>query len=84
MGNWLIPVVIITRHKSQSCIEHLLNLSFKQLLLIVILLTKTTAAQNEVEICYPRMFGLNYLAVIFAASIYLSLLSTDCSDAGTS
>ena len=35
-----------------------------------ILLTKITAAQNEVTLIYLRVRGLYFLAVIFAASIY--------------
>ena len=35
-----------------------------------ILLTKTTAAQNEVALSYHRVRGLYFLAVIFVATIY--------------
>ena len=35
-----------------------------------ILLTKTTAAQNEVALCYHSVRGLYFLAVISAAAIY--------------
>ena len=33
------------------------------------LLTKTTAAQNEVALSYDRVRGLYFLAVVFAATI---------------
>ena len=34
---------------------------------IFILLTKTTAAQNDVALSYHRLRGLYFLAVVFAA-----------------
>ena len=34
-----------------------------------ILLTKTTAAQNEAALSYHRMCGLYFLAVVFVATI---------------
>ena len=34
-----------------------------------ILLTKTTAAQNDVALSYLRLRGLYFLAVVFAAAI---------------
>ena len=37
-----------------------------------ILLTKTTAAQNEVALSYHGMRGLYFLAVVFASTIELS------------
>ena len=37
----------------------------------ITLLTKTTAAQNEVALIYYRMRGLYFVAVIFAATILL-------------
>ena len=37
---------------------------------ITILLTKATAAQNEVALSYHGMRGLYFLAVVFAAAIY--------------
>ena len=37
--------------------------------LIIALLTKITAAQNEVVLSYDRVHGLYFLVVIFAASI---------------
>ena len=36
---------------------------------INILLTKTTAAQNEVALSYHRVLGLYFLAVVFVANI---------------
>ena len=39
-----------------------------------ILLTKTTAAQNEVTLSYYTVRGLYFLAVVFEASIYSSSL----------
>ena len=39
------------------------------MLTITILLTKTTAAQNEVTLNYRRVRGLYFLAVVFAATI---------------
>ena len=41
----------------------------EMLLEMTILLTKTTAAQNEVELSYYKVRGLYYLAVVFAATI---------------
>ena len=38
-----------------------------------ILLTKTTAAQNEVALSYHRVRGLYFLAVVFVATILLCL-----------
>ena len=38
-----------------------------------ILLTKTTAAQNEVALSYHRVRGLYFLAVVFVATIVLVL-----------
>ena len=35
-----------------------------------ILLTKTTAAQNEVALSYHKVRGLYFLAVVFVRSIY--------------
>ena len=37
-----------------------------------ILLTKTTAAQNEDVLSYARVRGLYYLAVVFMATIIVS------------
>ena len=37
--------------------------------MVTILLTKITAAQNEVALSYHCMRGLHFLAVIFAATI---------------
>ena len=37
--------------------------------LTTILLTKTTAAQNEIALSYHRVRGLYFLAVVFAATI---------------
>ena len=39
-----------------------------------ILLTKTTATQNEVALSYHKMRGLYFLAVVFVRSIVLALL----------
>ena len=36
---------------------------------MIILLTKTTAAQNEVALSYHRVRGLYFMAVVFAATI---------------
>ena len=36
---------------------------------VPILLTKTTAAQNEVALSYHGMHGLYFLAVVFASTI---------------
>ena len=36
---------------------------------LCILHTKTTAAQNEVALSYHRVWGLYFLAVVFAAII---------------
>ena len=38
---------------------------------LIILLPKTTVAQNEVALSYRRVSGLYYLAVIYAATISL-------------
>ena len=35
------------------------------------LLTKTTAAQNEVALRYYRVRGLYFLAVVFVTTIYI-------------
>ena len=43
--------------------------------IITILLTKTTAAQNEVALRYHGMRGLYYLAVVFVRSILLRVTS---------
>ena len=37
----------------------------------IILLTKTTAAQNEVALSYHKVRGIYFLAVFFAATIYI-------------
>ena len=37
--------------------------------ILIILLTKTTAAQSEDALSYYRMRGLYFLAVVFAATI---------------
>ena len=37
---------------------------------LTILLTKTTAAQNEVALSYHTVRGLYFLAVVFVRSIY--------------
>ena len=34
-----------------------------------ILVTKTTAAQNEVALSYHRVHGVNFLAVVFTATV---------------
>ena len=39
-----------------------------------ILLTKTTAAQNEVALSYRSVRGLYFLAVVFAATIQITIL----------
>ena len=39
-------------------------------LLLSIILTKTTAAQNDVALSYRRVRGLYFLAVVFAATIF--------------
>ena len=39
------------------------------LVLLYILLTKTTAAQNEVMLSYHSVHGLYFLAVVFVATI---------------
>ena len=39
------------------------------LLNIIILLTKTTAAQNEVALCYHRLHGLYFPAVVSVTTI---------------
>ena len=39
---------------------------------IIILLTKTTAAQNEVALSHHRVRGLYFLAVVFAATITIT------------
>ena len=36
---------------------------------VPILLTKTTAAQNEVALSYYGMHGLYFLAIVFASTI---------------
>ena len=36
-----------------------------------ILLTKTTAARNEIALSYHRVRGLYLMAVVFAATIFL-------------
>ena len=38
-----------------------------------ILITKTTAAQNEVALSYHKLRGLYFLAIIFAATIIRTL-----------
>ena len=38
-------------------------------LIIIIFLTKTTAAQSEDALSYDRMRGLYFLAVVFTATI---------------
>ena len=38
-------------------------------ILYTILLTKTTAVQNEVALSYHKVRGLYFLAVVFAATI---------------
>ena len=40
----------------------------------IILLTKTTAAKNEVALSYDRVRGLCFLAVVFVAAIVSSLI----------
>ena len=40
-----------------------------QIFSITILLTKTTAAQNEIALSYLRVRGLYFLTVVFAATI---------------
>ena len=40
-----------------------------QVIIVIIILTKTTAAQNDVALSYRRVHGLYFLAVIFAATI---------------
>ena len=44
-------------------------------LLFTILLTKTAAAQNEVALCYYRVRGPYFLAVIFMATLFGIFLS---------
>ena len=39
--------------------------------LVIILLTKTTTAQNEVALSYHPVRGLYFMAVIFATTIYV-------------
>ena len=41
----------------------------QEIKLSIILLIKTTAAQNEVALSYHSMRGLYFLAVVFAATI---------------
>ena len=43
-------------------------------LAIFTLLTKTTAAQNEVALSYHRVRGLYFLAVVFVSSIVSPLI----------
>ena len=40
---------------------------------VAILLTRMTAAQNEVSLSYHRFRGLYFLAVIFVPTVYLGL-----------
>ena len=43
-------------------------------LYIIIVVAKTTAAQNEVALTYHKVRGLYFLAVVFAASIIQNVL----------
>ena len=45
---------------------------------ILILLTKTTAARNEAALSYHKVRGLNFLAVIFAATIIVISQFSTC------
>ena len=47
---------------------------------IFILLTKTTAAQNEVALSYHGMRGLHFLAVVFAETINYCMIDFNSSD----
>ena len=40
-----------------------------------IVATKTTAAQNEVALSYHKVCGLYFLAVVFAATIFILTLA---------
>ena len=42
---------------------------------VTILLTKTTAAQNDVALIYRRVRGLYFLAAVFAATIIPQFLT---------
>ena len=42
------------------------------------LLTKTTAAQNEVALSYHKVRGLCFLAVVFVATIVLTEIIAKC------
>ena len=44
------------------------------------LLTKTTAAQNEVALSYHSVCGLYFMAVVFAATIVFTTTGDACSD----
>ena len=61
----------LIRHNEKSCFKTTLceNETIKYYL--IILLTKTIAAQNEVALSYQRVHGLYFLAVVFAATIVI-------------
>ena len=45
------------------------NMNYNLILIAIIHLTKTTAAQNEVALSYRSVRGLYFLAVVFVRSI---------------
>ena len=67
-----IPSIILSAMKAKNIraigITHV-ALCIKCILRAYILLTKTTAAQNEVALSYHRERGLYFLAVVFVATI---------------
>ena len=53
-------------------------MSAKLITFITILLTKITAAQNKVALRHHKVHGLYFLAVIFAATIYILSFLNAC------
>ena len=71
LGQWLVCMTIETI--TRNCHFELICFSPDELnnsqITDSILLTKTTAAQNEVALSYQRVRGLYFVAVVFVRSV---------------
>ena len=67
--------VIVSKSKTKmytfECTYHVRDILYDG---VIILLTKTTAAQNEGVLSYLRVRGLYFLAVVFVSTIIHSMI----------
>ena len=67
----IISPPFVMRNVRKMQFEGFLIEMLKKIALVCILLTKTTAARNEVALSYHKVRGLYFLAVVFAVSIVI-------------